>query len=101
MHIQFCFSRYQKRFWKTYNGPKTGITSDHNDPDKEPNCKDSFAAKLSGGLSLTRTKQPCRGDIFFSLGNVRKLLDVVISHPDAAALKKEILYYNNFAIPAG
>ena len=62
-------------------------------------------------------KQPCRGDILFSLGDVRKLLDVVISHPvaqseprvadtpgfaaHAAALKKENLYYNNFAIPAG
>ena len=70
--------------------------------------------KVRGDLA---PKQPCRGDIIFSLGDVHKLLDVVNSHtvaqsepcvadtPDfaahAAALKKENLYYNNFAIPAG
>ena len=65
---------------------------------------------------LTPMKQPCRGDKLFSL--VRKLLNVVISHPVVqseprvadtpgfashfAALKKENQqYYNNFAIPAG
>ena len=62
-------------------------------------------------------KQPCRGDILFSLGDVSKFLDVVISHPvahseprvadkpgfaaHAVALKKENPYYNKFAILAG
>ena len=62
-------------------------------------------------------KQPIRGDILLDIGGVKKLLDVVISHPRAhaeprvadtpgfaahsAALKKENLYYKNFVIPAG
>ena len=60
---------------------------------------------------------PIRGDILLDLGGVSKVLDIVISHLRAhseprvadtpgiaayiAALKKENLYYNNFAIPAG
>ena len=60
---------------------------------------------------------PIRGDILLYSGGVRKVLDIIISHPSAhseprvedtpsiatyiAALKKENLYYNNFVIPAG
>ena len=96
------------------HGPKTSIAIDRNEPDKEPNCKDLFAVNVRG--DLTPTKQPCR-DILFSLGPMRKLLDVVISLPvaqseprvtdnpgfaaHAVALKNENLYYNNFAIPEG
>ena len=95
--------------------PKTAITTDRNGINKEPHCKDLFTVKVSAGLTLT--KQPYRGDILFSLGDVHKLLDVVISHPiaqseprvadtpgfaaHASALKKENLYYNNFAITTG
>ena len=50
-----------------------------------------------------------RGDILLDIGGVKKVLDVVISHPTdtpgfaahSAAPKKENLYYNNFVIPAG
>ena len=61
-------------------------------------------------------KLPIRQDILLYSGGVRKVLDIVISHPSAhseprvadtpgiaaynAALKKENLYYNNFVIPA-
>ena len=96
-------------------GVKTAITTDRRAPDKEPHCKDLFPERARNGHTLT--KKPCRGDILFSVGDVHKLLDLVISHPvaqseprvadtpgfaaHAAAIEKENLYYNNFAIPAG
>ena len=60
---------------------------------------------------------PIRGDILLDIDGVKKVLNIVISHPRAhseprvadtpgiaayiAAFKKENLYYNNFVIPAG
>ena len=91
-------------------GSRTNITTDIN---KEPVLKDLFSPKASSGGNV-----PIRGDILLDIGGVKKVLDVVISHPRAhseprvadttpgiaayiAALKKENLYYNNFVIPAG
>ena len=88
------------------------IITDCNGKDKEPVCEDLFPPKGRLGGKL-----PIRGDILLYSGGVRKVLDIVISHPSAhseprvadppdiaahaAALKKENLYCNNFVIPAG
>ena len=77
-----------------------------------PVCEDLFSLKGRPGGKLL-----IRGDILLYSGGVRKVLDIVISHPIAhseprvvdtpgitayiAAFKKENLYYNNFVIPAG
>ena len=102
----------EKDFKKKDFGSKDTITSDCNGNYKEPLCEDLFPPKGRLGVKL-----PIRGDIRLDIGGVKKVLDVVISHPRAhaeprvvdtpgfaahfAALKKENLYYNNFVIPAG
>ena len=106
-HVKFTVIGVIKKF-----GSKDSITTDCNGNYKEPFCEDLFPPKGRLGVKL-----PIRGDILLDIGGVRKVLDVVISHPRAhseprvagtpgiaayiEALKKENLYYNNFVIPAG
>ena len=103
-HVKFKMIDIIKKY-----GSKNNIATNIN---KKLICEDIFPPKVSSGGDV-----PIRGDIFLDLGAVRKVFDIVISHPRAhseprvagtpgiaayiAALKKENLYYNNFVIPAG
>ena len=106
-HVKFTVIGVIKKY-----PSKNSIITECNGKDKEPVCEDLFPPKASSGGKL-----PIRGDILLYSGGVRKVLDIVISHPSAhsesrvadtpgiaaynAALKKENLHYNNFVIPAG
>ena len=67
-HVKFTVIDIIKKY-----GSRTNITTDIN---KEPVLKDLFPPKVSSGGNV-----PIRGDILLDIGGVKKVLDVVISHP--------------------
>ena len=69
-HVEFTVIDIIKKY-----GSSTNITTDIN---KEPVLKDLFPPKASSGGNV-----PIRGDILLDICGVKKVLDIVISHPIA------------------
>ena len=72
-HVNFTVIGVIKKFVS-----KDSITTDCNGNYEEPFCEDLFPPKGRLGVKL-----PIRGDILLYSGGVRKVLDIVISHPSA------------------